>query len=209
MAHIGIQTYEASTTIAKGRGASRYHCLPQYDNWKRPGSLSLMIAPPNHPPAGALPPVGPAGGLRSRRRAGTLTNDRSANEPATSSLPTSKRADVDGLQPSPEASEVTGAVTCLKRTDSALPRIVRKSQPLPRIVRKSQPLHRIVRKSQPLHRIVRKSQPLPRILTDSTLPRKRQDAKGCGRINTRQAGGRPTGLAGRNFQLPRPRGGMQ
>jgi hypothetical protein len=198
MAHIGIQTYEASTTIAKGRGASRYHCLPQYDNWKRPGSLSLMIAPPNHPPAGALPPVGPAGGLRSRRRAGTLTNDRSANEPATSSLPTSKRADVDGLQPSPEASEVTGAVTCLKRTDSALPRIVRKSQPLPRIVRKSQPLHRIVRKSQPL----------PRIVTDSTLPRKRPDAKGHG-INTCQAGGRPTGWADRNFQLPRLRGGMQ
>ena len=32
-----------------------------------------------------------------------------------------KRADVDGLQPSPEASEVTGAVTCLKTRFSATP----------------------------------------------------------------------------------------
>jgi hypothetical protein len=52
---------------------------------------------------------------------GALKNDRSANEPAPGGLPTSKRANVDGLQPSPEASEVTGAVTCQKNRFSATP----------------------------------------------------------------------------------------
>jgi hypothetical protein len=66
-----------------------------------------------------------------------------------------KRADVDGLQPSPEASEVTGAVTCLNTRFSVTPHRRKDRQP---------------------------------------LPRKRPDAKDRG-INTRQAGGRPTGWA--------------
>ena len=123
MAQVGIRTkaykndcngWEPNVTTAKSAAAAPRRAR------RRAGSLQQSLqrqktiaTEPHHVRTAKSAAAAQRRARRSRRRAGSLQRSI-ANEPAPGSLPTSKRADVDGLQPSPEASEVTGAVTCLK-----------------------------------------------------------------------------------------------